>query len=57
MGGCTVNCTHFEPPVDIVVESELDQENGIHRQYQGRNPSDGMFPDVVKIVSRDDGKE
>ena len=52
-----MNCTHFEPLVNIVVESELDQENGIHRQYQGRNPSDGMFPDVVKIVSRDDGKE
>ena len=47
----------FEPLADVVIEGELDQADGVHWRYQRRDTFDGLFPDVLEVVSCGDGKE
>ena len=40
-----------------MVESELDQVDWIHWWDERGNLPDRMFPDLIKVISRGDGKE
>ena len=41
----------FEPLADIVMESELDQADWIHRWDERGNLPNRMFPNLIKLIS------
>ena len=51
------NVRFFEPLTDVVVEGELNQADWIHWWDKGGNRLDRMFPNLIEVVPRGNGKE